>query len=68
MGFFEELFDRVKKQAGCDSETVARMSEKSDRELIRLVQDRSRDQVGAFAELKRRYGTDEANAKVRRGF
>ena len=68
MGFLSDLFDAAKKQAGCDPETVARMSRMTDSELIQKFRNRTgREQVGACAELKRRYGTDEANEKVRRG-
>lgn len=69
MGLFSDLFDATMKRAGCDPETTARMGGKTDSELINMVRNRSgRDKLGAFAELKRRFGTDGANEKVRRGY
>lgn len=69
MGLFSDMFESTMKKAGCDPETCARMGIKSDSELVNMVRNKSgRDKLGAFAELKRRYGTDEANAKVRRGY
>lgn len=68
MGFLDDLFEKTKKMAGCDDATCARMGGKSDSELVSKVRNRSgSDRVGAFAELKRRYGTDGANDMVRRG-
>jgi hypothetical protein len=69
MGFLSDLFEAGMKRAGCDPETRERMSRKSDSELINMARNRTgREQVGACAELKRRYGTDEANEKIRRGY
>lgn len=69
MGIFSDFFEAAAKRAGCDPETSAKMGGKSDSELINQVRNRSgHDKLGAFAELKRRYGTEEANARVRRGY
>jgi len=68
MGFLSDFFDAAKRQAGCDPETCAKMGGKTDSELVNMVRNRSgRDKIGAFAELTRRYGTDEAKEKIRRG-
>jgi hypothetical protein len=68
MGFLDDLFEKAKQRAGCDDATCVRMGGESDSELVRMVRNGSgRDRVGAFAELKRRYGTDGANDIVRRG-
>ncbi len=69
MGFFDDLFALAMKKAGCDPETSARMGGKSDRELIDMARNRSgHSKIGACAELKKRYGTDEAREKIRRGY
>ena len=69
MGLFSDLFDSAMKHAGCDPDTCAKMGRKTDSELVNMVRNRSgRDRVGAFAELKRRHGTDGANEKIRQGY
>lgn len=68
MGFLSDLFDHAAKKAGCDDATRAKMAPMSDSELGFAVRNRTgQERINAFVELKRRYGTAEANERVRRG-